>query len=141
MATTDIVSGHVQPHIIPGLQGIPVVSVHLGDYHFGALTEDGKLLTWGRFQRGALGLGDPHKLPIGSPGGYKTKEREQMLDGRLDPEVVETPTEVKFGREGSKKYAFVASAAGWHFGALVIDLEVSPLAWLSWNEKSKLTVT
>lgn len=42
----------------------------LGDYHFGALTENGTMLTWGQYSNGALGLGDPVILPAGSPGGY-----------------------------------------------------------------------
>jgi hypothetical protein len=47
-----------------------------------------------------------------------------MLNGLLDPEAVDVPTEVQFGRKGSKKFAFAATFTGWHSGALVIDLEV-----------------
>ncbi|KAI9275741.1 regulator of chromosome condensation 1/beta-lactamase-inhibitor protein II [Phascolomyces articulosus] len=34
-----------------------ICKVTFGDYHFGALTTQGRLLTWGRFSSGALGLG------------------------------------------------------------------------------------
>lgn len=36
------------PEVIPELQNKGVIAVVFGDYHFGALTEDGKLLTWGK---------------------------------------------------------------------------------------------
>lgn len=35
------------PEVLAELQNIGVISVVIGDYHFGALTEAGKLLTWG----------------------------------------------------------------------------------------------
>jgi hypothetical protein len=35
------------PTVLPELQHKGVISVVLGDYHFGALTVTGKLLTWG----------------------------------------------------------------------------------------------
>jgi SCF-associated factor 1 len=77
-----------------------------GDYHYIALTSSGKALTWGVSDKGALGLGDL---------GY----------GSL-PDV-EVPTEVRFdhGRKSPKdRFCFSVAAAGWHTGALVIDLEV-----------------
>lgn len=42
------------PNVIPELQNKGVISVVLGDYHFGALTEDGKLLTWGETSFGRI---------------------------------------------------------------------------------------
>jgi hypothetical protein len=38
-----------QPTILPKLQNQGVISVVLGDYHFGALTASGKLFTWGKY--------------------------------------------------------------------------------------------
>lgn len=40
-----------QPTILPELQNKGVISVVLGDYHFGALTATGKLFTWGIYTR------------------------------------------------------------------------------------------
>jgi SCF-associated factor 1 len=103
--------------------------VVLGDYHYGALTSTGRLLTWGAYSHGALGLGDPGSLPIGSPGGYRTEDQRQVsVDRRRgDPPRVDTPAEVRFDHKRKKpkdRFVVSATAAGWHMGALVIDLEV-----------------
>jgi SCF-associated factor 1 len=37
-----------RPTVLPELQNKGVISVVLGDYHFGALTTTGKLYTWGK---------------------------------------------------------------------------------------------
>jgi len=124
------------PIVIPELQNRSVISVVLGDYHFGALTSSGKLLTWGQYSKGALGLGDPGKLPAGSPGGFADGEgRARAANlGRGPPLNAATPSEVRFDHglkaEGRvERYCFAAAASGWHTGALVIDLagdEVPP---------------
>ncbi|SPO29825.1 related to SAF1 - protein involved in proteasome-dependent degradation [Ustilago trichophora] len=44
-----------QPELIPELQAKGVIKVTMGDYHFGALTDKGEILTWGSFSNGALG--------------------------------------------------------------------------------------
>ncbi|KAH8116463.1 RCC1/BLIP-II [Phellopilus nigrolimitatus] len=114
--------------IIPALQYKSVISVVLGDYHSAALTVDGKLYTWGGFSLGALGLGAPETLQPGVPGGYRTQAQlDRARQGhRISVENVEVPTEVRFNH-GKKKlkapFCFAAAAAGWHTGALVIDLE------------------
>lgn len=124
------------PIVIPELQNRSVISVVLGDYHFGALTSSGKLLAWGGYSKGALGLGDPGKLPVGSPGGFAEEERRaraQSLGHGFPPEVA-VPSEVRFDHELKaegkvERYCFAAAASGWHTGALVIDLagdEVPP---------------
>ncbi|KAF9240700.1 regulator of chromosome condensation 1/beta-lactamase-inhibitor protein II [Melanogaster broomeanus] len=117
-----------EPRILPALQNINVISVVLGDYHFGALTSTGKLLTWGQYSRGALGLGDPLKLEAGQPGGFATQQQRQTAarHGINHPPAVMEPTEVRFDHEekrSKKRFCFAATAAGWHMGALVIDLE------------------
>lgn len=118
-----------KPKVIPQLQNQSVISVVLGDYHYGALTATGKLLTWGSYSKGALGLGDPADIEPGQPGGFLTQNHRQMAITRRrgQPTDVEVPTPVRFDHGGKKKdmFCFAATAAGWHMGALAIDLEVS----------------
>lgn len=129
-----------KPTILPRLQSPhnSVISVVLGDYHFGCLTSTGKLLTWGAFSKGALGLGDPLDLDAGKPGGFNSQRDKNVAQTAagsghmpVTPREVSVPTEVRFDweerkskKEGREKYCFAATAAGWHMGALVIDLEV-----------------
>ncbi|KAI0676091.1 RCC1/BLIP-II [Trametes maxima] len=128
----DQVSPSLAPTIIPELQNRAVISVVVGDYHYGALTDTGELLTWGAFSKGALGLGDPTLIPFGEPGGYADEqERRGAVHIRWGvmrpPEDVRVPTAVRFDHEGRRKrakYCFAAAALGWHTGALVIDLDV-----------------
>jgi SCF-associated factor 1 len=116
-----------EPTIIPELQNKSVISVVLGDYHHGAVTSAGKLLTWGSYSHGALGLGDPVNLVVGTPGGFATeRQRVAAMNGRMPtPLPVNIPTEVRFDHrdQGRKdRFCFAAAASGWHMGALVIDL-------------------
>ena len=113
------------PTIIPELQNRSVISVVGGYFHFGALTSPGKLLTWGHYAGGALGLGDPSVLPAGSPGGYATEE-ERVKPSASVPDVT-VPTEVRLDHglkaEGRvKRYCFAAAAGGYSTVALVVDL-------------------
>ncbi|KAF8141567.1 regulator of chromosome condensation 1/beta-lactamase-inhibitor protein II, partial [Boletus edulis] len=121
---------NTEPRILPALQNINVISVVLGDYHFGALTSTGKLLTWGQYSCGALGLGDPTKIEPGQPGGYRTEQqRQHALQRGGFPPAVTQPTEVRFDhgeKRNRKRFCFAATSAGWHMGALVIDLEPDP---------------
>ena len=120
------------PTIIPRLQNRSVTSVVSSDNHFGALTSSGKLLMWGRYSYGALGLGDPRQLPVGSPGGYATEE-ERAIKSYLPPDVT-VPTEVRFyhGLEAEgrvKRYCLAAAAGIYSTAALFVDLaedEVPP---------------
>ncbi|KLO11069.1 RCC1/BLIP-II protein [Schizopora paradoxa] len=115
--------------IIPELQYKSVISVVLGDYHSAALTENGKLYTWGAFSQGALGLGDPKDIEVGQPGGFSSqRHRDAARSGLRAARVpdVAVPTEVRFDHESKKKkdrFCFAVAAAGWHTGALVIDLD------------------
>ena len=63
----------IRPYIIPELQNRSVISVVVGQDHYGALTSSGKLLTWGKYSRGALGLEDPGNVE--SLRGYTEGER------------------------------------------------------------------
>jgi SCF-associated factor 1 len=115
--------------ILPELQNKSVISVVLGDWHYGALTSNGKLLTWGSYSRGALGLGDPEILPTGTPGAFPTEAARSFAISRRrgTPPRVEVPTEVRFDwglTRPRERFCFAAAAAGWHTGALVIDLDV-----------------
>ena len=121
-----------QPRIIPDLQNRSVISIVLGDYHYGALTTDGQLLTWGQYSHGALGLGVPTELPLGTPGGYSAESQliqaRQSRWGPLEPPKVASPSPVHFNHgqnPGGRRFCFAATAAGWHTGALVVCLEVS----------------
>ena len=116
-------SAATQPKIIPELQHKSVISFNIGDYHNAALTAEGKLFTWGNYSSGALGLGDPTHLEPGAPGSCFV-DHQRRYRGTLP--AVKQPTEVRFDHEGSvnKGFCFAATAAGWHTGALVIDLEV-----------------
>ncbi|KAH7101504.1 RCC1/BLIP-II [Auriculariales sp. MPI-PUGE-AT-0066] len=127
-ASSSVLQGgnHTSPStdatILPTLQNNGVISVVLGDYHWGALTEDGSLYTWGSYSDGALGLGDPFSRPPG-PGGFVDIEtRDALRRTRFSDAVlpVEVPTKVDFG---PGRFVIGATAAGWHSGALVIDLE------------------
>jgi SCF-associated factor 1 len=114
-----------KPKIIPELQNRGIISVNFGDYHNAALSADGKLYTWGSYSEGALGLGDPSTLPPGTPGGFANQAQLNLSEGT--PPSVTVPTEVRFdhGRKKPKdRFCFSVTAAGWHTGALVIDLEV-----------------
>ncbi|PPQ63813.1 hypothetical protein CVT24_009808 [Panaeolus cyanescens] len=121
------------PKLIPELQNKSVISVAIGDYHSAALTADGKLFTWGKYCTGALGLGDPLELEPGTPGAFvdervRTDARQRGRTYSTPPDVT-SPTEVRFDHFSKKKpldrFCFAVTAAGWHTGALVIDLEVS----------------
>ncbi len=123
----------VWPEIIPSLQNRNVISIILGYSHFGALTGDGKLLTWGDYSRGALGLGDPLTIEVGKPGGYATSEDKNRAAAlsqpdRPEPPRVTVPTEVRFNQgnsNGDQQNMFCIAAAGnWiQTGVLAINLD------------------
>ena len=114
------------PIIVPELQNRSIISVVSGSCHSGALTSSGKLLTWGSYSEGALGLGDPGKLPVGSPGGYENEE--QRVQGKVERlPYVRVPSEVRFDHglkiEGRvERYCFTSVHGRGHMAALVIDL-------------------
>ncbi|KAI8341025.1 regulator of chromosome condensation 1/beta-lactamase-inhibitor protein II [Chlamydoabsidia padenii] len=80
-----------QPKVLSN-QGFCKVS--FGDYHFGALTNDGDLLTWGAFSAGALGHGDTN-----------------------EDDILETPQKVA---AFENMYVFAIGFGGWHSGVLAI---------------------
>jgi len=104
------------------------VKTNVGDYHNAALTSSGKLLTWGGYSAGALGLGDPTALTPGTPGAFATeRQRIDALErGFGTPPGTDIPTEVRFDharKTPKERFCFSACACGWQTGALVIDLQ------------------
>ncbi|KAJ7115962.1 regulator of chromosome condensation 1/beta-lactamase-inhibitor protein II [Mycena epipterygia] len=127
MGDTDTAED-TNPHIDPALQHKSVISVLVGDWHNAALTSSGKLLTWGGYSAGALGLGDPTVLPPGTPGAFATeRQRLDALErGVGAPPNAEVPTEVRFDharKTPKERFCFSACASGWQTGALVLDLQ------------------
>ncbi|PVF97128.1 RCC1/BLIP-II protein [Serendipita vermifera] len=113
------------PTVIPSLQNRGVISIVLGDYHWGALLDNGKLLTWGAAC--STGLGDPFEIDPGKPGGFRNQQERNrgLTTVQSIPDVTE-PTEVRFDHdlvERRNMFVFAAAASGWHMGALVIDLD------------------
>ncbi|CAK5267683.1 unnamed protein product [Mycena citricolor] len=127
MGNTDA-TGESIPYIEAALVDKSVISVLVGDWHFAALTSSGKLFTWGAYSNGALGLGDPTQLPAGSPGGFATEaQRLNAIEREAgSPPDTTVPTPVRFDharKSPKERFCFLACAAGWHTGALAIDLE------------------
>ncbi|KAG0641258.1 regulator of chromosome condensation 1/beta-lactamase-inhibitor protein II [Tuber brumale] len=103
----------------PHFAGYKIVDVAFGDYHGLALTDEGKILSWGVESQmcGCLGLGD--RLP-------GMRERRFISLEVTEPEVVsfQPPGEESSeGEDKTKYYAFNIAAAGWHSGALVLGLD------------------
>jgi SCF-associated factor 1 len=120
MGDTDTTE-ETNPHIEPALQDKSVISVLVGDWHNAALTSSGKLLTWGGYSAGALGLGDPTTLTPGTPGAFATeRQRLDALErGFGTPPNTDVPTEVRFDharKTPKERFCFSACAAGWQTG-------------------------
>ncbi|KAG8703469.1 hypothetical protein FRC09_004147 [Ceratobasidium sp. 395] len=129
------------PKIVPELQNCNVISVVLGDYHYCALTANGELFSWGKYSNGALGLGRPRQR---QQRGSRFQARHAgipLLHQPMMPMLhqparsperrdVDKPTCVSFDHEDHirDRYVFAVAAAGWHCGALVIDLHSSTSA-------------
>lgn len=113
------------PKIVPELQNRDVISVVLGDYHYLALTSNGELFSWGKYSNGALGLGSPEQ-----PSTRRFAPPMMMPQLNRPPRDADVPTRVSFHHEDKvrDRYVFAAAAAGWHCGALVIDLHSSSSA-------------
>ncbi|KAG8934250.1 hypothetical protein FRC02_010311 [Tulasnella sp. 418] len=112
--------------IHPSLQNREIISVQLGDYHFVALTADGTVLTWGAYAEGALGLGNPLELEPGAPGGFASEQDKNLarMTGGARPPGVEQPCPVRFDwKSKGQLFCYSIAAAGWHCGALLIDLD------------------
>jgi SCF-associated factor 1 len=112
-----------RPQILPALQGIGVIKVCLGDYHKGALTSEGKLLTFGGYSSGALGHGHRNSR-LGTPQQQGQNRPAPVQLGGLSMYDIANPQEVIFApNRPDSKFVFNAAFSGWHSLALVVDLE------------------
>ncbi|KAI8359131.1 regulator of chromosome condensation 1/beta-lactamase-inhibitor protein II [Blakeslea trispora] len=84
-----------RPNCLEELEHKDICKVSFGDYHFGAITSKGKLLTWGSYSGGALGHGKDLS--------------QQQLD---KPTMVESL---------SDRFVFAIGFGGWHSGVLAIE--------------------
>jgi SCF-associated factor 1 len=82
-----------------------ICKVTFGDYHSGALTNDGDLLTWGSYSRGALGHGS-----AGLPRRNIRNRFEMMAP---EPEI--SPRKIEALQD---MFVFAASFGGWHSACL-----------------------
>ena len=110
------------PEIVPGIEKMSLKSIVTGDFHNAILTEDGTIHTLGRSLEGCLGLGDPFKLEVGTPGAFSSADdAERARQGDyVDPRTVREPRQVCFNRpgEGSNPFCLTIAAGGWHCVAL-----------------------
>ncbi|KAI5816234.1 regulator of chromosome condensation 1/beta-lactamase-inhibitor protein II [Pyronema omphalodes] len=106
----EIRTATVTPHVVEELNNHHILDISFGDWHALALTDTGKVLTWGRDSAscGALGHGDRETAE-------KVGVRYVYRDGILDK-----PTPLRFG-EG-EFFAYKVSAAGWRSCALVAEV-------------------
>lgn len=131
----------VQPEMVPELQARGVIKVVMGDYHYGALTQQGEILTWGAFSKGALGNWPaPWHLGSGTPDRTEVAEGDRGWLGNLVPmprmlrgsraprqaaragqDEVHDPTPIAIHpRRGAMPFAFDLAFAGWHSSALAM---------------------
>lgn len=68
------------PKVIPELQNRGVISVNFGDWHYGALTDNGEILTWGQWSNGALGIWDGLKTPRDSENQNQNRRNDEDED-------------------------------------------------------------
>ncbi|CDS01697.1 related to SAF1-protein involved in proteasome-dependent degradation [Sporisorium scitamineum] len=73
-------STSAEPQLIPELQARGVIKVTMGDYHYGALTQKGEILTWGAWSNGALGNWPPpwHPTTDTAEGEEAQEEHEEQ---------------------------------------------------------------
>ena len=104
-------------------------SVESGDYHYGALTSAGELLTWGAYSNGALGHGHSYA---------RLADRLSPEDQRFNRPLA-TPHPVDFydpllhpggnaahaQAQGNREFVFNVAFAGWQSSALTVNLSDS----------------
>jgi len=114
----EIEESQSKPTVIPSLQKRDIVAIAFGDYHFLALTVEGRVLSWGTESQmcGCLGHGP---VEVARRKGIKFTASGQLHE----------PTEVKFDwlepknpheTKDNQYFIFNISAAGWHSGALAL---------------------
>jgi SCF-associated factor 1 len=114
-----------------GLQGRSVTSVKTGDYHSLALTTEGSCYSWGENAAGQLGLGDDIAT-WSVRESIHTDEPTLIRFGRGDEDTClskeRDPVGDFFPSHSKRRFVFSIAAAGWHSGALVVDVEGGPRA-------------
>ncbi|KAI9480744.1 MAG: regulator of chromosome condensation 1/beta-lactamase-inhibitor protein II [Benjaminiella poitrasii] len=83
------------PNRVKELEGQEVCKVSFGDYHYGAITNQGKLFTWGNYSSGALGHGGISK------------------ENHPKPQLVESLND---------KFVFAIGFGGWQSAVLAVEL-------------------
>lgn len=96
-----------EPVMPDQLQKRGIIQIAIGDYHYLALTDKGKLLSWGleSQQSGCLGLG---RLLESSDSSVITENRNHQV---LDPHEIKRPSPGKW---------LAVATSGWHAGGLFI---------------------
>ncbi|EEQ37976.1 hypothetical protein CLUG_02099 [Clavispora lusitaniae ATCC 42720] len=97
------------PKVIPELQNKGIIQISMGDYHYLALTDKGKLLSWGLEPQnsGCLGLGNLSEIA------------DETITTENRNHIVTEPHEVKNPSPNGKWLA--VSTSGWHAGGLYIS--------------------
>ncbi|EJD07281.1 RCC1/BLIP-II, partial [Fomitiporia mediterranea MF3/22] len=118
----------MEAEVIPELQYKAIISVTMSNHHNLVLSANGKLYSWGHDMEGCLGLSLPTELPVGAPRGYETQQqlRHAKKGQHVPVPDVPVPTEVHFdhGLDTRNWFCIAVTAAGWHSGALVVDLDL-----------------
>lgn len=97
----------VKPTIIPKLSGLKIVEIAGGEHHTLALSSDGNVYSWGRYDMKEIGIAADN-LP---PSTFK--------DQHGKPRSVPEPTLIKFAKEGDLKMK--AIGAGSHHSFAVTN--------------------
>lgn len=127
LTTPLIPKKEIQPIFEESLQRKDIIKISFGDYHALALTQSGKVLSWGNEPQssGCFGIG-----PADSDEAKSKGVRIVGSDARLDkpvevsflvPDQLEKKDREKWTKtaDTSSFFAFNIEAAGWHSGALV----------------------
>ncbi|KAF8249576.1 RCC1/BLIP-II [Wilcoxina mikolae CBS 423.85] len=112
----------ISPRIIEGLDKYNIVDVAFGDWHCLALTDTGKVLSWGTESQGCGSLGLGPREEAQNRGVQWVPNRDGILN---IPQIVNFDhpySEACTNNEGTA-YAYKISAAGWHSCALVAVVE------------------
>ncbi|GAA99187.1 uncharacterized protein L969DRAFT_102561 [Mixia osmundae IAM 14324] len=118
------------PTIVPELQHKGIIRVVLGDWHYGALTTNGQLLTWGQYSKGAVGHGKSNSDVRSTADATAQTRLAPARRAQQAPALnVAKPTAVDFSvrqpdqlaPRTSQQFVFNASFGGWHSSALTFS--------------------
>ncbi|RPA79204.1 RCC1/BLIP-II [Ascobolus immersus RN42] len=120
----------IKPLFRDSLQKKGIIKISFGDWHSLALTESGKVLTWGRESQGCgcFGIGPANSeeakakgVATTGPGGWDADLKDPAEVDFFVPSQLEDEDRNKWTKnsENASFFAFNIEAAGWHSGALV----------------------